>query len=64
MRLSLRGSLAQQYFDLAYRGALPTAEEFVGRLIESSDPDLEKRIDGELLVIGRVSERGRFLPDW
>jgi hypothetical protein len=40
------------------------AEEFAGGLIESHDPGLEKRIDGELLVIGRVSAHGQFLPDW
>ena len=64
MQLSLRGSLAQQYFDLASQGALVTAEKFVGSLIESLDPDLEKRIDGDLLIIGKKSERGRYSPDW
>lgn len=64
MQLSLRGSLAQQYYDLACQGALVTAEKFVGSLIESLDPDLEKRIDGDLLIIGKRSERGKFSPDW
>jgi hypothetical protein len=64
MQLSLRGSLAQQYFDLASQGALLAAEIFVRSLIESLDPDLDKRVDGDLLVIGKVSERGQFSPDW
>lgn len=64
LHLSLRGSLAQQYFDFAYQGNWDKAKEYASYLMKSPDPDIEKRIEGELLVIGKVSERGHFFPDW
>ena len=64
MQLSLRGSLAQEFVSLARRQTAEIAEKYVDTLIESQDPDLDKRFEGGVLIIGRVKERGRYPPDW
>ena len=66
MNVSLRGLLAQELADRAAASADSdkVIEEFIDGLMESDDPDLVKRFNGGILIIGRLSERGKFLPDW
>lgn len=64
MQLSLRGSLAREYVALTTDASPDRLQDFIDELLESADAGLEKRLEGSLLIIGRVSERGFFPPDW
>ncbi len=64
MQLSLRGSLAREYVALTTDASPDRLQDFVDELLDSSDQDLEKRIEGGTLIIGRTSEQGMYPPDW
>ena len=64
MQLSLRGSLAKEYLAVANECSPDRIQIFVDELIGSSDDDLEKLIEGDMLIIGRSSERGMYPPEW
>ena len=62
--VSLRGSLAGQYCQIAQNESWEDAEEFLKGLLYSSDDRLLKIVDEEKIVIGYHRERGMYFPDW
>lgn len=64
MPVSLRGSLAEQYLQLAKGQSKEKAEEFVSALLAALNPDVVRVNSPEGIVIGLQSERGKFFPDW
>lgn len=66
MKVSLRGSLASQFADQATLGQrrIDDPGPLVIALLLSEDPDIEYRLEGDYIVVGRTSERGQYPPDW
>ncbi len=64
LSVSLRGSLAGQYYELLSSRDKIACSDYVQELLFSEDPDLIKYQEEWVIVIGRNSERGRFFPDW
>lgn len=62
--VSFRGSLAAEICKLQSTRSKAEVDAYVRSILATNDPDLLKRRDGECIVIGRVSERGQFYPDW
>lgn len=62
--ISLRGSLAQQYYQMLLAGEDYALKEFLSKLVASNDRDIVRYVDGKNLVIGLRSEKGLFFPDW
>ena len=62
--VSLRGSLADFYYELTVRKKDEDAKYFLEELLISDDEDIVKLREGEKIIIGRESERGMFFPDW
>lgn len=62
--LSLRGSLAANYQKLTEQGLFSDAQHYLENLCSTNNPDLLRYPDGEFIVIGLESERGKYFPDW
>ena len=63
VNVSLRGSLANQYYELLNQSK-DAATSFIDRLLGSDDIDIVRYIEDEAIVIGRQSELGYYFPDW
>ncbi len=61
--ISLRGTLADKYHRLMMSD-VDKAACFIRELASTSNFNVERHYDGEHIVIGLHSERGRFFPDW
>ena len=64
VKVSLRGSLASQYYELLDKKSKDDAVLFINHLLKSKDEDIIRSFDDEALVIGKQSEKGEFFPDW
>ena len=62
--ISLRGSLADDFAHLVDAGCHTDPTRVLEELLSSGDPDVIILARGDTLLIGRLSERGTFLPDW
>jgi hypothetical protein len=62
--VSLRGSLAGEYFQLVSKSDRKGCKAFLNELLLSDDIDLLKIKYTGCLVIGRKSEVGMYFPDW
>ncbi len=61
LHVSLRGSLADQYYRLVQRGNTE-AQTFIERLLISEDPNVLCFPEEEVIVIGLKSEMECYLP--
>lgn len=64
VKFSLRGSLANEFHTLETAFGFDKATEYVNRLLESTDEDLLRYLEGDVLVIGLKSGKGFMPPDW
>jgi len=64
VNVSLRGSLASQYYELLNKKSKNEATSFIEHLLKSTDIDIVRNFADEAIIIGRKSERGHFIPDW
>ena len=62
--VSLRGSVADRYCRLLWDGRVREADEFMREMLSSSDANIVKFKEQGSIVIGLLSDRGRYLPDW
>lgn len=62
--ISLRGSLAHEYYELLLRGESKSVQDYLSVLLTSTDPNIIRYKEGFNLVIGLRSEKGQFFPDW
>ncbi|MEH6468843.1 MAG: hypothetical protein V7725_04430 [Porticoccus sp.] len=62
LKVSLRGSLAEQYCGLSDDEAQQNA--FMFSLLNNRDPRIIKIVENGQLVIGMRDERGGYFPDW
>lgn len=63
VNVSLRGSLANEYYGLLNQ-SIDDAASFINHLLKSTDIDIVRSFEDEAIVIGRESERGYYYPDW
>lgn len=61
-RISLRGSLAEKYYELIYNDKDTAA--FIDELLATTRQGVIRKIEGSQLVIGLDSDRGKYYPDW
>jgi hypothetical protein len=64
LSISLRGSLAGNYFSLVDEGKDEEANNFINTLLSSNNADLIKFKEEKSIVIGLKSEKRKFFPDW
>lgn len=64
VKFSLRGSVAKKFHEIETAKGFDGATEYVNRLLESTDEDLLRYPEGDVLVIGLKSEKGSMPPDW
>lgn len=66
INVSLRGSLAGDCILDLMKPGVPrkNLDKYLASLVESDDPDLLKYSDNGITIIGKLSERGHFPPDW
>ena len=62
LKVSLRGSLAEQYCGLPDDEA--QRDTFICSLLNNRDPRIIKIVENGQLVIGMRDERGLYFPDW
>lgn len=64
--VSLRGSLAAEAVQKIAGSADPqgAVEQYVQDLLRADTGDVLHYVEGDAIVIGRMSERGLFPPDW
>ncbi len=62
--VSLRGSLADQYCQLISYHDKDEGERYIKKLLFSDDEELVKIRSDEQIVIGLISERGKYFPHW
>lgn len=62
--ISLRGSLADNYQNLIERGMSEEAKRLLDNLLSSNDTGLLRYPEGNYIVVGLQSERGKYFPDW
>lgn len=60
LKISFRGSLAGRFAELKHEDR----SDFIEELFKSSDLDIMAYVEDGSLVVGRLSERGCFFPDW
>lgn len=64
VKFSLRGSIAEKFHKIETTKGFDEATEYVNRLLESTNEDLARYPEGDVLVIGLKSEKGSMPPDW
>ena len=64
LNISLRGSLASEYYRLVTNHSKQEARTMIDGLLASSDCNIYRYLDRDILVIGLISERGHYWPDW
>lgn len=64
LSVSLRGSLADDYYHLTYVDNTQEANHFIKSLLVSNDGNLIRYREGEQIVIGLLSEKGKYFPHW
>ena len=64
LSISLRGSLAENYYNLTKVSKKNDADSLINTLLTSNNPDLIRFREEECIVVGLRSEVGRYFPDW
>ena len=63
-KVSLRGSLAAEYLRLHNFFSQKLADEFMESILFKADPAIEKATQEGMIIVGRISEKGKYFPDW
>ena len=64
VKVSLRGSLAAEYYRLLTTVSADVASSYMRELFQWPDPDIVRLILGDDVIIGLRSEQGNYLLDW
>jgi hypothetical protein len=64
VNVSLRGSLASQYYELLNKKSKDEATSFIEHLLKTKDIDIIRSFEDEAIVIGRKTDRGHYNFDW
>lgn len=64
LKISLRGGLAEEYLQLRDGVGSEASQQFLEEIVMGADSSLCQRIEHGMVVIGRYSDLGKYLPDW
>ena len=64
IKTSLRGTLAAEYLRRVKVGGREQAEQYLNDLLCSDKSDIVRYEESDRIVIGRLSEKGQYPPDW